>query len=167
MMRARIVAVASLGFGSGALALGCALDGRWLWCLAVLAVAGGWSVGRWRRWPGVADAGLAAMASLAAAGVLLGLSAEAMLLGLVGALCAWDLDHFLRRMAHQQRAGDGRVLERRHLGRILAVAGLSLILGLVALRVDLELSLLTAVLLGLLAVLGLGRAARYLYGQSG
>jgi hypothetical protein len=158
----RASALASLGLAAAALALGYGLAGRWAWSLAVVALAAAWLLGHVRRWPRVSDAGLPLLTGLAAVGVLLGLSPEAMLLGLVGALCAWDLDHFLRRVAGRVQVPDPALLARRHLGRLLAVAGLGLLLGLVALRVELRLSLLAALLLGLLAVLGLGRAVRYL-----
>jgi hypothetical protein len=84
----------------------------------------------------------------------------------VGALCAWDLDQFVRRLEDAGQVRDPGFLVRRHLGRFLPVAGLGLLLALVALQTELRLTLWTALLLGLLAMLALGRTVRYLRRES-
>ncbi|MFN2291058.1 MAG: hypothetical protein ACK2UC_07720 [Anaerolineae bacterium] len=166
MTRVRIVAAASLALAAAALALGYGQDGRWAWSLAVLVATAVWVAGQWRRWPRIPDVGLPILTGFAAVGVLLGLRAELMVLGLTGALCAWDLDRFLSRLEQAGQVRDPRALADRHLGRLLSVAGLGLLLALLALQMELRLTLWTALLLGLLAVLALGRTVRYLRRQS-
>ena len=166
MTRVRASAAASLALAAAALALGYGQEGHWTWTLAVLAAAVAWLVGQWRHWSRISTVGLPVMAGFAAVGVLLGLRAELMVLGLIGALCAWDLDQFVGRLEHAGQVRDPRALADRHLGRLLPVAGLGFVLALVALQIDLRLTLLAALLLGLLAVLALGRTARYLRRQS-
>jgi len=157
---------ASIGLAAGALALGYGLGGLW----PGVAVAGGFGAlwlfsqrGR-RTWP--AAALLLGAAALAAAGLWLDLGAGWMLAGLVGALCAWDLDHWLRQMRgvewNESSAARRLALEKGHLSRLVAVAGVGLALGLVALAVRVRLSFFLAVLLGLLAAWGLSRAVAYL-----
>ena len=162
----RALGVTTLALTAAALALGYGQDGRWAWSLAVLAATAVWWAGQWRRWTRVSDMGLPVMTGVAALGVLLGLRAELMVVGLSGALCAWDLGHFARRLEDAGQARDPGLLVRRHLGRLLPAAGLGLVLALVAVQVELRLTLWTALLLGLLAMLALGRTVRYLRRQS-
>jgi hypothetical protein len=64
------------------------------------------------------------------------------------------------------RVEDERGMTRRHLGRLLAVAGLGLILTIVALGIEVRLTFLMAFLLGLLAVWGFSRAVTFLRQES-
>jgi hypothetical protein len=159
------------GLAAVALGLGYGLAGRWAGIPAVAALLLLWLVGR-QRWRWTATMGLVSFSGAAAAGVLLGLDAAWMVTGLVAALCTWDLDHFARRLqgvdwadGNGERTALRRELERSHLGWLLAVAGLGLLLAALALRVRVRLAFLTAVLLGLLAVLGLSRAIAFLRGE--
>ena len=151
-----------LGLACLALAAGYALGGLWTWGLAALLPLLLWLIGLGRPWSLPAAAGLVAFATLAAAGLLAGLAPAWMLLALVAALCAWDLDHLARRLAATDLVPHRRDLEKHHLLRLLAVAGLGLLLALVALEVELQLTFFPALLLGLLALWGLSRLVRHL-----
>jgi len=138
-----------------------ALAGSWAWAVAGLGLGVLWLLGRWRDWSPAAPLGLAASTALAAlslwpdnrAGIAL-----LALLAVVAALCAWDLDGLARRLARYPFAGDQAGLERRHLARLLAVATLGFLLGGAALAIQIRLTFLPALLLGLLALLGLSWA---------
>jgi hypothetical protein len=78
-----------------------------------------------------------------------------MLLGTVAALAAWDLDHFAFRLQDISRVEQRETLVTAHLQRLALVSGGGLLLGIGALLVQVRFSLGAAVLLGLLAILGL------------
>ncbi len=95
----------------------------------------------------------------AAVGAWLGLDPYLLLLGLIAALSAWDLDAFSR-----QVRDTGAVmpeLEGRHLRRLLIVDGISLLLAVLALTVQLRLSFGLAVAAAIVALVGLSRAVGF------
>ena len=126
-----------------------------------------WLFGQWRgrRW--TAPVGLVCTVAAAGIGLWLDLSLGWMLLGAVAALCAWDLDHFAQRMRAAGRVEDAPALERRHLQRLLLVAGLGLLLAFLSLEIRIRLTFLVALVLGLLTILGLSRAVAFLRRESG
>jgi hypothetical protein len=136
---------------------------------AVLALALGiiWLVGTWRRWLWAPTAGLVLGAGLAGYGLLQHAGAGWMLVGLVAALTAWDLDRFVQILSAVERIENRASLERRHLQRLVLVDGLGLLLGAVALLVRTRISLALMLLLGLVIVMGLYRAMSYLGRESG
>ena len=85
-----------------------------------------------------------------------------MLVGVVAALSAWDLDHFVQRLNGVGRVTKVRDLEQRHLQRLLIVDVSGLMLSVVALGIKVEFGLVTAMLLGLLVILGLSRMVGFL-----
>jgi hypothetical protein len=145
------------GFGS---------QGRWLWVAVVGLLAVLWLLGYWRGLAWVAPVGLAGFTAAAALGLLMGLAAGWMVVGLLAALCAWDLHRFVQRLRGVERVEAEAGLERRHLRRLLAVAGLGLLTAFLALRIEVRLTFLMALLLGLLAVWGLSRAVAVLRRES-
>jgi hypothetical protein len=125
-----------------------------------------WLAGWARQLDWTATAGLVAYTGLAANGIWLGLGAGWMLLALVAALVAWDLAPFQRRMASTDGVRKQGAVERRHLVRLGLVVGLGSVLALLTLGIELRLTFLSALLLGLLAVIGLGRALSHLRRES-
>lgn len=137
------------------------LGGSWDWAAACLGLGGLWLLGRWRDWAPAAPVGLAASTGLAGLSLWLdGRPGTALLalLAVVAGLCAWDLDGLARRLARYPFVGDRAGLERRHLARLLVVAALGLVLGGVTLAIQIRLTFLPALLLSLLALLGLSWA---------
>jgi hypothetical protein len=86
--------------------------------------------------------------------------------GLVAALCAWDLHHFVLDLQRVGRVEDRRALEQRHLLRLLAVAGLGGVLAVLALTIEIRLTFFQALLLGLLVIWGLSRGIGFLRRES-
>ncbi|MEJ2211473.1 MAG: hypothetical protein P8129_20885 [Anaerolineae bacterium] len=155
---------------AASLAAAHALGGSWAWAAAGLGLGALWLLGLWRNWAPTASLGLAAFTALAALNLWLdGRSSIALLalLAVVAALCAWDLDGLARRLARYPFVGDRASLERRHLARLLAVAALGLLLGGAALAIQIRLTFLPALLLGLLALLGLSWAVLLLRSANG
>ncbi|MBN1810420.1 MAG: hypothetical protein JXA14_01135 [Anaerolineae bacterium] len=147
---------------AAALAMGCGLDGLWGGVVAVGVVGAFWMVGQWRRWGWVASVALVLLIGAAAVGLRLGVGGGWMLVGVVAALVAWDLDRFAWRVRAAGRVEDADALERRHLQRLLAVGGAGLLLGAVALSFRIRLGFAVAFMLALLAVLGLSWAVGFL-----
>lgn len=108
--------------------------------------------------PWTAPLTLAGFTGLAAVGLWLGLGAGWALLAVVCALCAWDLEHLEQMLSNPAYAGPeaGRqVMEAEHVRRLLVVASVGLLLGTAALLAEARITFLPALLLSLLALLGL------------
>jgi hypothetical protein len=153
---------ACIVLATGALALGFAAGGWWTWIPPIVAGGFLWLLGRWRRWGWTASVGLVASAGAAAAGAWLGLPLASMLLALIAGLTAWDLEHLAPRLASAGGSEQARLLERRHLRRLLIVNGAGLLLAIVAVEMEFRLSLTTALLLSLLAIVGLSQVVGFL-----
>ncbi len=147
--------------------MGYGLGSQWVWMPAIGILAVLWLFGYWRGWEWVASLAVVGYTGMAAAGSLSGLGSGWMVGGLVAALCAWDLHRFVLCLRSVERVEAEGALERRHLQRLLAVAGLGLLLAAIALTVEIRLSFLFALLLGTLAVLGLSRAVSFLRREGG
>ena len=161
---------ASIALATAVLALGYGLGGLGAGVPLVVALGILWLIGQAGRRGWASSLGLALYTCVAAGGLLLAthLAAGWMLIGLTGALTAWDLDGFLHRLRSVKRmdAAARRDLEYRHLRRLLVVDGLGLLLAAVALGIRLELKLGVVLLVGLLAALGLSRALDFLSRES-
>ncbi len=150
-----VLAAASLAMGYG-------LNELWGGAVTVGVVGAFWVVGQWRRWGWVASVALVLLIGAAAVGLWLGAGGGWMLVGVVAALVAWDLDRFAWRMRAAGRVEDADALERCHLQRLLTVSGAGLLLGAAALSLRVRLGFAVAFLLALLAVLGLSRVVGFL-----
>lgn len=152
----------SVGVAAGSLAVGYALAGRPVWAASIATAGVLWLVlqSRGRAWAG--DAGLIGSAGVAAAGLLLDLGAGWMLVGLVGALSAWDLAAFSRWVQDSPEAGEAKALERQHLQRLLLADAIGLGLAMLALQVRIRLRFGLVLLLGVGLMVGLSQAVRYL-----
>jgi hypothetical protein len=161
LLTERILPV-SIVVAAGALAAGYSLDGLWVAAPAIVCLGILWLAGHWRGWKWTAPLGLAGCTLLAAGGLWFNLGKGWMLVGLVAALAAWDLDYFLQRLRSVAQVKGAPDLERHHLFRLLVVVSLGLLLPVLALQVQVRLSLGVLMLLGLVAVLGLSQALRFL-----
>ena len=161
-----MLGVASIVVSCGALAAGYALAG---WSIASglpAAIGALWLVFRKRNSTRVGDIGLIAATGAAAVGVMLDAGAAWMLVGLVAALTAWDLEAFGRWLQDCPIADEARALQRTHLQRLLVADLLGLGLGLLALQLRMRLRLAVLVLLGAVLAIGLSRVVRYLRRQA-
>ena len=165
-MAAKLLPV-SIGLAACALALGYATSRLWTGALFIAALGVLWLLGRRYGWGWVASVALVFFVGAAVVGLWLNLGAGWMLLGVVAALCAWDLDHFAQRLMSVGRVERERELERAHLQRLLIVSGLGFLLAAVALGINVKLNFGAVFLLALLAVLGLSRAIGFLRRESG
>lgn len=139
------------------------------WSVALAAIAGigaVWLIGQQRGWPWVAPLGLIGFLGAAAFGIWQKLPPAWMIFAAVLTLMAWDLSLFSQRLHAAGRIVDESDLIRAHVRRVLIVAVLGLVLSEAVLGVKIEFSFASALMLGLLAVLGLSRAVGFLRRES-
>jgi hypothetical protein len=98
--------------------------------------------------------------------MMLGAGSAWMLVGLVAALTAWDLEAFGRWLQDCPAVDEARALQQTHLQRLLVADLLGLGLGLLALQLRMRLRLGFLVLLGVVLAIGLSRVVRYLRRQA-
>ncbi|MGD9101499.1 MAG: hypothetical protein PVF45_13540 [Anaerolineae bacterium] len=148
----RVLAVA---IGLAMLSLGAvfALGLYWGLVAAIVIVGLLWLA---ERWP--PTLGLLFFTAMAAAGVVLGLSALWLLFGLVAALVAWDLSAFARYLDDVADVRNEAEFLKSHLKRLRTVAAPGWFLGAVALGVRFDFDFIWALALGLLVVVSLGWA---------
>jgi len=164
MMR-RLLAVRRLCAVSAGLAMLCLLAafvpyGRQGWTLAIVLLGLAWLSTPWHGLRWVPTLAWVSCAALAALGVLLERPPLWLLGSVVAALLAWDLGHFGDYMDDVAEVRNRAELERAHLARLGAVAGLGWMLGALSLGVRLYLDFTGALALALLLVLSLGLALR-------
>jgi hypothetical protein len=158
----------SIGIGLASLTLACGYAINSLWVGAFISALIGffWLIGQRRHWVWTASLGLILFIGMAAFGIWLELPAVLMLCGAVATLAAWDLDDFSMRLQRAKRVEGERQLVRSHLWRLLMVSALGLLLGGIALGVTVTFGFWWALLLGLVAILGLGRTIGLLRRES-
>ena len=121
-----------------------------------------WMIGYSKGWKWPASVIFTLLLGASAIGIWLNLSRWCILLGVIGALCAWDLDHFAQRIRYAGRVMEKRKLERHHIRRLLVVSIIGLLCGTLALKIKIELNFSAVFLFGLIAVLGLRSVIIYL-----
>lgn len=89
-----------------------------------------------------------------------------MLLGIIATLAAWDIEDFHQRMEGVERVDHRETLERKYLQRLLVIEGSGALLALAAVSISVTFSFGSALLLGLLAVVGLSRTIGFLQRES-
>lgn len=155
-----------VGVATGVPALAFALAGLWAGAVGALLLGISWLALDGLRWRWLSSTGLILCTGLAGIGITLGLPAMGMLVSLLAALTAWDLDDLRQALESDASLQRAAAMQRQHLQRLLTVDVLGLVLGLVALQVRTRLTLGLALLLGLLAILGLSRAIAFLRRES-
>jgi hypothetical protein len=138
----------------------------WIWTLPSLGFATLWLLGHRRGLKWIPSLGLLLFIGLTAIGLWLTLSTVLMLLGMIAALATWDLDSFLQRLEGAERVDQRNDLERRHLQRLLIVEGAGIFLAFAGLSSDVSFGFGSALLLGLLAIVGLSRTIGFLRRES-
>jgi hypothetical protein len=115
-----------------------------------------------QRWVWFSTIALLISVSLAGFGLWIELSPGWMISGALGALLAWDLTDFMRRLRFAPLMDDLRALERRHLTRLTIVTVVGVLLASIAMLVRLEFTFEWIVLLTLVAVLGITQLVSWL-----
>lgn len=147
----------AIGLASAYLAGGLIAAGETIFALAPAVFGGLWVAGvilqrRWTR-----AVALPGMIIVAVGAAFAQVAPFVSLAGLVMTLIAWNLDDLERRLIQADRVVDEKALRRVHAARLLSVSGLALGIGVLASVVRFEIGAIGALILGVLAVLGLSR----------
>lgn len=156
----------SIGLAAGAALMAYALAARLGAVPVALGLGAGWlwSSYHTRQWIGDLCA-LGLLGTLLVGG-LFNLPSGWLLGGMLALLAAWDLDHFRRRSRQVERVEAGDALEQRHLTRLAVVLGSGGGLAGLSVLLRLHLNFAVALLLLLLAAVGLSRIVTRLRRQS-
>lgn len=148
----------SIVLGSGSLAWGYLQVGlpqfsRWILFFGAL-----WLFALWQRWRWFAAIGLVFNFLAAALGLwFLNFAPGWMFAGAIGGLLAWDLTNFQYRMRFVASDQERRGMEGRHLVRVSALALLGFLLASLAMAIKLQFNFEWALLLAVVATLGITR----------
>ena len=151
-----VLAWLGLCIAAGAMSLGFLQVGDWELAVAVwVCVPVGILAGQF-RWQWAPSVILIANCCAAAIGIWMVTWPGFPLLGLVGSLVALDMFHFSWRVEAAMRVGgDAGGVENRHMRRLFAVLGSGMALYLVSWLAQIRLNFGFALILGLIAVLGI------------
>ncbi len=128
----------ALMMGTGALAWAYCDDGQLFPALGLVLLALFWTLGLSQRWTWVPALGLFLLTAAAAAGLWLNLPFGWMLAGALGALLAYDLADFNRRLRSASKEDNVALLERAHLFRLAILLFIGLGLSTIAILVQLQ-----------------------------
>jgi len=143
-----VIAVAAMAAGFGLLGYGP--------CSGLLVLAGaGWLLAQQRKMVGLESLFLFGFVISAGIGFWLQAAGWLMLLGVVAALGAWDLYTFLLRLGKAQRVEFNSGLGRAHIRRLGLVEIAGLLVGLIGLTLQLDITFWWQILLIFVAVPGL------------
>lgn len=143
-----------LGTGSlawGYMQVGLPQFARWIILFGAI-----WLFAVWQRWRWFAPVGLICHVVVAALGLwFLNFAPGWMFAGVLGALIAWDLTYFRYRQRFVATDEERHAMEGRHLVRLSALCLLGFLLASLAMAVKLQFNFQWALLLALVATLGL------------
>ncbi len=144
-----VLSTASLAWGY--MQVGLADFARWIVFFGAV-----WLLAVWQRWRWFATVGLIFDTAAAALGLwFLNFPPGWMFAGVIGGLLAWDLTYFRYRQHFVASDEERHAMEGRHLVRLSAVALLGFLLASLAMAVKLQFNFQWALLLALVAVLGI------------
>jgi len=154
--------VTSVLMGVGSLSFAYAGGGFGLVARGLLILGALWLFAGRQRWVWFSTIALLILVSLAGFGLWIELSPGWMISGALGALLAWDLTDFMRRLRYAPMMDDLRELERRHLTRLTIVTVVGVLLASIAMLVRVEFTFEWIMLLTLVAALGVTQLVSWL-----
>jgi hypothetical protein len=158
----RRILLISIVFAAFSVAIGYGMGSLWLVAPVFLIAGGGWVFFEWKGYEWPASIFLLGFVAACVFGVMLLLSPLIMLLGVLAALIAWDLDHMSRRLKGVHEQCMAECMAKQHLMRLMLVNGCGLVLALAALLIRTQISFMGAIALALLVILGVGFTVSYL-----
>ncbi len=161
------VFVAHLLVAVAALAVGYARAGQLLVSLVIVLLGTAWVFTQQRLGNGLTGILLFLFILAGAVGFLFMLPGWLLLIAVVAALGAWDLDHFLKRLNAVERVDFASGVGREHLRRLGMVEGLGILDGLLGLTFRFVISFWWEALIVLLGVICIWAVVRFVRKQMG
>jgi hypothetical protein len=155
-----------IGLSTFLIVLSYAINQFWIASLLITILGILWMIGYLKGWKWQASVMFTLFIGASAIGLWLNLSQWLILLSMVGAISAWDLDHFTQRLRYAGLVVERPNLEKYHIKRLFVVNFFGLFLSVIALYVEVKLGFGTILLLGMIAVLGLNQVIIFLKGKS-
>jgi hypothetical protein len=155
-----------IGFSSFLIVLSYAINQFWIASFLITALGILWMVGYLKGCKWQASVMFTLFLGASAIGLWLNLPRWLILLSMVGAISAWDLDHFTQRLRYARLVEERFNLEKYHIKRLFIVNLFSLFLSVIAFNVEVKLGFGAILLLGMIAVLGLNQVIIFLKGKS-
>jgi hypothetical protein len=151
-----VMGVGSLAWGY--LQVGLPQFARW-----ILIFGAAWLIAIWQRWRWFATIGLIFNFLAAAFGLwFLNFPPGWMFAGAIGGLLAWDLTYFQYRLQFVASDEERHAMEGRHLVRVSVLALLGFLLSTLAMAVKLQFNFQWALLLAIVATLGITQLVTWL-----
>ena len=132
--------------------------------LATLGVL--WGFGCLHNWRWIANLAMAGIAIAAAIGIELGVNSGLVLVSILSALAAWDLNAFNHRLQGMREDEKTLALEKSHLNRLSWVIGLGLLLAGAGLTLNWNAGFGIVFILSLLVAISFGRIIGFLKDQN-
>lgn len=158
--------LALIGTATLILAVGHALNALWYVAIMIIAVGLLWLIGQRRGLNWTASLGFAFFVAAIIYGNLQGISLLWLLPGILITLAAWDLSHFSQYLGSVEDVRKETNLRWHHFLRLGIIIGLGSFLSISAISFETELYFVWAILLGLLAIIGLSQTVRFLRQES-
>jgi hypothetical protein len=153
----RAIAWFCLGLSALILATNFILSGYWRWVIPIPVLLILWGFGQHRGWMWTNDLIFAGMTVLTTAGFWLSTPTTWLLVSLVAALSAWDLEHYTWR-TRDVKSTQGVIEQGKgHFKRLLLVDGIAILLALLAQSLHFKLGFGLAIFFSLLVVLALSQ----------
>lgn len=163
MINRRLMIAASILVAVAALALAYGLEQFWLGSAAALVLGcWAWYGKKKERSAWSADVFIAGMVLLVTIGGFQGLRTYLLFIAILGALGAWDLLRFHRRVGHAPSSEEIPKIEKRHLALLGLTLLIAVILGGVMGIIRMEISFGVTLFLGVLLIITLGEILRFL-----
>ncbi len=157
----------SIVVGIGSLAWGYDQVGLWPFMRWIIFFGALWLFAVWQRWRWFAYVGMIFNFLAAALGLFLNFSPGWMFAGAIGGLVAWDLTYFRYRLRFTASDEERRYLEERHLVRISLIALVGFGLASLAMLLKLQFNFEWALILAIVAALGIAQLVSWFRKKSG
>jgi hypothetical protein len=154
----KMISVVSIVLATLSLAAGYIFAGFWPGAITSIVVGSLWLVALWRSWRPMETLCIILFVGIAALSSWLDVPTGWLLFGIIATLAGWDLGDFAHGFGKTEHVQGYATLQRIHLQRLAVVAGLGLLLGGIALSVELRLNMWWGILLGILVIIGLSQA---------
>ncbi len=148
------------------LAVSFVVNGRPGGLIVIVLLAVFWLAGEGRGWRWASSLSLLFYALTAMGAIWLGTLPVLAILGLVTAVMAWDMSSFNRLLDGMNRVYKEDLIIQQYRRRLVSVAALGVVIAVLATTIQISFNFVTALVLGLVAIVGFSVAVSFLRRES-